>query len=289
MTRWARGSTWPRTPLCEAGSSGGRPSDPPGPYRIGLVSWREGDRPDRASRGRAEGLASTGIAKEKLMRTATTTTFEVSEVRRATAPLPEVPYKQAVEALLTVAMPERDREWVESLAKRGVSLDLPGPPASRPIEACTRYHGRLLADVSSHPVVAAVHAAFVDHRPLRLSPDAIWLMICQAVANHVNAHAERMRPRFVRHRGTVEIVVRRDDFVKGSPGNPWAEVLDEFSERVREHVGPAIDLFVPAFSTTGPVERAAAGVVLLDAVGSYFRYSTGSLCGIPEVALDGTT
>jgi hypothetical protein len=26
----------------------------------------------------------------------------------------------------------------------------------------------------------------MDHRPLCLSPDAVWLMICQRVANHVN-------------------------------------------------------------------------------------------------------
>ena len=52
-----------------------------------------------------------------------------------------------------------------------------------------------------HPVVAAAHRAFMDHRPLRLSPDAIWLMICQAAANHVNAHAEELRPRLVRHEG----------------------------------------------------------------------------------------
>ena len=35
------------------------------------------------------------------MNTATMTTFEVSEVKRATEPLSEVPYKEAVEALIT--------------------------------------------------------------------------------------------------------------------------------------------------------------------------------------------
>lgn len=217
---------------------------------------------------------------------ATAATFKVSDVVRAERPLPEVPFKQAVECLLTPAAPD----WSRWLYQRGQVAEVatrPSPP--RPIEACSRYHGRLLAGVPLHPVVAAAHRAFMDHRPLRLSPDVIWLMICQAVANHVNAHAEELRPRFVRHEGTAEIHVRRDDFVKGSPENPWSEVLDEFSQKVRGHVGPAIDLFLPAFSATGPAERAAAGVVLLDAVRSYFRYSTGSLCGIPEVTLEGTT
>ena len=47
------------------------------------------------------------------------------------------------------------------------------------------------------------------------------------------------------HRGRVQIDVRRDDFVKGSPENPWPEVFAEFSTKVRDHVGPTLDRFLP--------------------------------------------
>jgi hypothetical protein len=223
------------------------------------------------------------------MKTTTVTTFKVSDVERATSPLPQVPYKQAVEALLTTGLPEDERRMIEDWAKQGFSIALPEARASRPVEACTRYHGRLVAEVAFHPVVAAIHLAFLGHRPLRLSPDVIWLMICQAVANHVNAHAEELRSRLVRHEGTIQIDVRRDDFVKGSPENPWPEVFSEFSAQIRDHVGPTLDLFLPAFSTTGPVERAAAEAVLLDAMRSYFQYAFHTMCGIPAVTLEGTT
>jgi hypothetical protein len=223
------------------------------------------------------------------MATTTATTFEVSDVRRATEALPETPYKRAVEALLTTSLTEHERRRIEDMARRGFSIPRPEAPASRPVEACTRYHGRLVADVAFHPVVAAVHRAFTDHRPLSLSPDMLWLMIAQAVANHVNAHAEELRPRCVNHPGQVQIGVRRDDFVKGSPENPWPEVFAAFSAQVREHVGPEIDRFLPDFSTTGPAERAAAEVVLLDAVQSYFEYTLRTLCGIPAITLEGTT
>src|SRR4051812_17765611 len=113
------------------------------------------------------------------MGVATTTTFEVTEVVRATTPLPEVPYKQAVEALLSTGLSEHDCNFFEMMQGR---VSLPEAPACRPVEACTRYHGRLLADVAYHPVVAAVHMAFSDHRPLCLSPDILWLMIAQGVA-----------------------------------------------------------------------------------------------------------
>jgi hypothetical protein len=128
----------------------------------------------------------------------------------------------------------------------------------------------------------------VDHRPLTFSPDIIWLMIIQGVANHINANADALRSRFVCHEGRVQISVRRDDFVKGSPENPWVEAIDEFTCKVEEHIGSEFDLFLPSFSTTGPVEKAAAGVVLLDAMQSYFTYDMETFCGIPAISLEGT-
>jgi hypothetical protein len=41
----------------------------------------------------------------------------------------------------------------------------------------------------------------------------------------VNANAERLRGKFVRHEGRADITIRRDDFVKGSSENPWPEVF----------------------------------------------------------------
>jgi hypothetical protein len=123
----------------------------------------------------------------------TTTSFLVSDVEPATTLLPEVRYKEAVEDLLKTAVPARP---------------------FRSVEACARYHGNLIAGVPFHPVVAAAHRAFMDHRPLCLSPDIVWLMICQGVANHINANAEELRSRFVTHEGKIQISVRRDDFVK---------------------------------------------------------------------------
>jgi len=222
------------------------------------------------------------------MSTATTTTFEVSNVKRATEPLPKVSYKEAVEALLTTGTPLHALRFNERSKSLHRSVDHPEARPSLAVEACTRYHGRLLANVSYHPAVAAIHLAFMKHCPLSLSPDTIWLMIIQGVANHINARAEELRPKFVRHQGKIKIEVRRDDFVKGSPENPWSEVFKEFSVQIRDHVGPTIDLFVPAFSTTGPVERAASEVVLLDAMQSYFDYDLFTGCGIPTITIEGT-
>ena len=97
------------------------------------------------------------------------------------------------------------------------------------------------------------------------------LTLAQGLANHVNNHAEEMRPRLVPHQGKTLIQVQRDDFVKGSPENPWAEVWPEFSSAIKKAIGAeAHSLILSDFSTTGPTERAASEIVLMDCVQSYF-------------------
>jgi hypothetical protein len=241
---------------------------------------------------------------------ALTSTFEVSAVNRATEPLPEAQYYQAIDSLLNQRLRYKKQPLQEEIAfyldrfpadEKGetkkrltqvkqqlAAIEADEATATRSIEACSRYHGRMVADVFAHPVIVALQRGFMQHRPLCLSPDMIWLLICQGVAHHVNVHAETLRPRLVRHRGKAQIKVRRNDFIKGSPENPWGEVIDEFSARLREHIGPTHDLFVPRFSTTGPTERIAAEIVLLNAMQNYFEYVLRTLCGIPAITLEGT-
>ena len=157
-----------------------------------------------------------------------------------------------------------------------------------PVEACSEYAGSVIS-TNYHAFMAALHAAFVDHRPFVLSPDMIWLLIAQGFANHVNEHAQEMRSRFVSHEGKKKLKVRRDDFIKGSPENPWEDVFDEFSTHIRKEIGESNhELIVTEFSTTGAIEKAANEVVLMDSIKAYFEYGLNTLCGIPEVRLEGT-
>lgn len=136
--------------------------------------------------------------------------------------------------------------------------------------------------------VAAALASFSQHYPLVLSPDDVWLCLVQGVATHVRLHAEELRSRLVQHEGKLVLAVRRDDFVRGSSDNDWPGVFAELSDALAAHVGKKRDLFVASFSTTGPIERAASEVALLEVFQSYFDYRVDTLCGIPEVTLLGT-
>lgn len=157
------------------------------------------------------------------------------------------------------------------------------------VEACSEYEGKIVDYRYIHPLIAAVHVAFCDHRPLALSPDMLWLLVLQGLAQYVNRNPELLRSKFVQHQNNLEIEVRRDDFIKGAAKNPWSEVFSSFSAEIRTHVGDRNhDILSASFSTTGPIERAASEIVLMDAVKKFFSYKISGLCGIPEVILEGS-
>jgi hypothetical protein len=155
------------------------------------------------------------------------------------------------------------------------------------VEACGGDVERL-CEARKNALLTAVWCAFAEHRPLVLTPDAVWLCLAQGFAAHVHLHAELLRGRFVGHAGKRALVVERHDFVRGAPDNPWPEVFAAFSRQIAGHVGRQRDLVVCDFSTTGAIERAASELVLMDAMQHYFEYELHTLCGIPEVTLTGT-
>jgi len=60
--------------------------------------------------------------------------------------------------------------------------------------------------------------------------------------------------------------------VKGSPHNDWLGCFAEWSDAIAAHIGKKRDLVVAAFSTTGPIERAASEIVLMSAMKNYFQF-----------------
>jgi hypothetical protein len=182
-----------------------------------------------------------------------------------------------------VSAVERSAERLETTDTRGALAALLGEELA--IEACSA--GAFVVDPARgkwrwHPFVAAADCAFNRHLPLVLSPDAIWLCIAQgiAAATRLAARAE------ARSRALLEI--RRDDWLRGDPDNPWPSIFDDFSAAIgAQH--PALHALVCAeHSTTGATERAAFAVTLMDAMQDYYAYRGSSLCGIPEITLLGT-
>jgi len=155
-------------------------------------------------------------------------------------------------------------------------------------ESCSDRASKIIP-VSYHALAEASYVAYEGHRPLVLSPDMVWLTIAQGIATHVNENSEKLRKQFVKHDGKEKIEVRRDEFIKGSPDNEWENALEEFSEKIKEKMVPTAHKDITAsFSTTGLVERTAYNICLMDTVKSYFDYGLKTMCGIPQVIIEGT-
>ena len=158
------------------------------------------------------------------------------------------------------------------------------------IESCSDYHGSVVAHVKYQPLLAAVYMAFSQHRPLVLTPDAVWITIAQGVAHHMAIHGERLRSRFVAHQGRLELRFVCNGWVERSPENPWTDAFESWSTQIAEHVGkPTHDLLACDFSTSGPLERAVGQIVMTDVFERYFKYVLYCICGIPTVTLEGAT
>jgi hypothetical protein len=223
-------------------------------------------------------------------------TFAVSDVPVASQLLEAIALDRMLAGRLPEPLPlelalDRIRD-AKRVGRRPGPLDHLQPLA---IEACGSNHELVAPRAAfrgikepAHPLIEAVHTAFAEHYPLVLSPDDVWLCLAQGFALHVEANAEALRSRFVRHEGQLTLEVRRDDFVKGSPHNDWLGCFAKWSDAIAAHIGKKRDLVVAAFSTTGPIERAASEIVLMSAMKNYFNFLLLTLCGIPSITLLGT-
>lgn len=157
------------------------------------------------------------------------------------------------------------------------------------IESCSDYTGSVVHDASSHALLDAVHLAFSQHRPLVLTPDAVWITIAQGVAHHMALHAERLRDRFVAHDGKLTLTVTVTDFHRGSPENDWPIAFEGWADQIRQHVGDDVyHALACDFTTSGLVERAVGHITMMDVFERYFHYELACICGIPAVTLTGT-
>lgn len=141
----------------------------------------------------------------------------------------------------------------------------------------------------THNFLAAINTAYDNHLPLTISPDMLWLVIAQGLSQHVNNNAEELRHQFVSHEGKETIIVVENDFVKGSQDNDWQHCFGQFSREIEKYIGKKRDLIVGNYTTTGPIEKAAHEIVLMESMQKYFDYECHTMCGIPQVTLLGTT
>lgn len=140
-----------------------------------------------------------------------------------------------------------------------------------------------------HPFFDGMHLAYADHRPFVLSPDAVWLLICQGFSYHVNFNVETLRHLFVDFEGKKTLIVVSNGIRLDNPNSPWEQYFPEFTKQIAKYVGDSlVNTLTCNFSTSTVVTRAVSQITLMSAMQEYFNYKMYEICGIPQVILEGT-
>jgi len=147
-----------------------------------------------------------------------------------------------------------------------------------------------LVNFSFNSFFNGMYEAYANHRPFVLSPDMIWLLICQGFARHVNANPEKLREYFVDFSGQQTLVVESDNDLLNEYTN-WEEIFPQFKNQIAEHTGEdLINTLTSDFTTTTSIEKVASEITIMEAMEPYFEFVVMYvICGIPEITLQGKT
>lgn len=143
----------------------------------------------------------------------------------------------------------------------------------------------------SQPVLGGFLRAYKEHRPVTISPDIMWLLICQGFGQHVNNNAEELRDKFVDFEGQKELVVQRHvNSDIGLASFPWESVFPEFVEKIAGYTGEELTNALSAdFTTTTEASLIASQITIMESMKQYFKYRVVMIgCGIPSVTIEGT-
>ncbi len=156
------------------------------------------------------------------------------------------------------------------------------------IEAHSSPAPQLVAN-GYHSFIHGMYQAYSEHRPFVLSPDMIWLLICQGFSHHVNFNHQTKKEVFPHLQKKQKLIVEKDKKALKNPHKMWEEVPTEFTQQIMEYVGfELIDTLRANFSTTGMAERVASEITIMDAMKPYFEYIfTIYICGIPSITIEG--
>jgi len=137
-------------------------------------------------------------------------------------------------------------------------------------------------------LIQTVQECYDNHRPLILTPDVIWLAICQGVSIHINEHYDSLKNIIFTGSKPNAILIRNDSLEYG--GKHWKNLISSFSDKTREYTRDDFySFFVSDFSTTTAIEKTAYQVTLLESYKKGFTYIAETGCGIPNILIAGKT
>ena len=150
-----------------------------------------------------------------------------------------------------------------------------------------------LAFINSNvPLLTGFYIAHINHYPIRIKPDDIWLLIVQAFSNHVNANSEELRKYFVNFddKKTLTVVYKDIIYIQNIDNKILENFAEQINEQMKEYLGEDIlETLTPNFTTTNYDSTIVCKLSIMGAFKKYFDYRMAlMICGIPYIILEGT-
>lgn len=137
--------------------------------------------------------------------------------------------------------------------------------------------------------IQALHRCFATHTPFSLSPDFAWYMVVHEVAEYVKQHPDAHADLFTRTPGGKQVISVRDDSLRYDAPSDWERSINLMREPISEMLtDETIELFLPTFSTSSMESSTAILVAFMDTISPYYDFKIITLCGIPQIRLEGT-
>ena len=136
-------------------------------------------------------------------------------------------------------------------------------------------------------LLQALDEAFSKHRPIKITPDLLWMLVIQGVSQHINLNPEKHRSSLVKHKEKKVVTVRKDALL--TDPSKWEEVPEDLIKKFRKDLvdESILEALIPTYSTSTEVEKNAFRIGVMDVFSSFFEYWVMTLCGIPEIILEG--
>ena len=115
------------------------------------------------------------------------------------------------------------------LEKSSLILVLP----SDVIEHSFEINKELAYIESNVPLLNGFYTAHTNHYPIRIKPDDIWLLIVQALSNHINQNSYELRHHFVNFKGKQKLTV---SYNISNLKEVNKKILENFSEQINEQM-----------------------------------------------------
>lgn len=138
--------------------------------------------------------------------------------------------------------------------------------------------------------IQALHQAFSAHECISLRPDTLWYFIVHEVAEYVRQNASKFAYLFTDTPESKKVIHIRDDSLNYNGPSDWQRsinlVRDPLATKVSDRT---IDLFLPHFTTSTVEDDTALLVAFMDAASPYYQYQWSTMCGIPQIRLEGAS